>query len=61
LIAQRLFDALGAFETLEAAARGSALADELAPVGEALETLDFAAAERALEAWTSRLDRPPAG
>lgn len=60
LIAQRLFDALGAFATLEAAARGSALADGLAPVGEALETLNFAAAERTLEAWTSRLDRLPA-
>lgn len=57
LIAQRLFDALGAFETLEATARSSTLAEGLAPVGEALETLDFAAAERALETWSSRLER----
>ena len=59
LIAQRLFDALGAFETLEAAGRGSALAEGLAPVGEALEILDFAAAERALETWINRLESSP--
>jgi len=60
LIAQRLFDAVGACDELRMAARGTALAEGLDALALALDALDFAGAERALVDWTRRLDAAPA-
>jgi signal transduction histidine kinase/DNA-binding NarL/FixJ family response regulator len=61
LIARRLFDALGALESLRETVRGSSFEAGLDPVAQALETLDFARAERALDEWRLHLVPLPSG
>jgi CheY-like chemotaxis protein len=56
LIGRRLFDAIGAVESLREAVRGSALEAGLDPVATALEVLDFDLADRALSQWRLRID-----